>query len=188
MKTKIFALLMLLALAASTVAHELPSNRATLVLRDRQHLSLTFFVDYANVLHQVLAPKRSMQEFVLTYSAMKPQEFQTQLLAAQSKLQGGTGLAFASGKTAALTRWVWPQAAVVQNLLQQRAMQSVVAPADHSHAVQTEIRTETLSANPDDLTSVTLRLPPEFQQVLVVSYQPRQVFVKPGLPSPAIRF
>lgn len=188
MKTTISSLLLLWALATSAVAHELSSNRATLVLRDRQHLSLTFFVDYTDVLHQVLAPKRSMQEFVLTYSAMKPQEFQTQLLAAQRKLQSGTGLAFANGETAALTRWVWPQAAVVQNLLQQRAMQSVVAPADHSHAVQTEIRTETHAANPDDFTSVTLRLPPEFQQVLIVSYQPKQVYVKPGLPSPAIRF
>ena len=188
MKTTISTLLMLWALATSAVAHELASNRATLVLRDRQHLSLTFFVDYTSVLHQVLAPKTPVQEFVLMYSAMKPQEFQTQLLAAQSKLQSSTGLAFASGRVAALTRWAWPQAAAVQILLQQRAMQSVVAPADHSHAVQTEIRTETRSANPEELASVTLQLPPEFQEVLIVSYQPKQVFVKPGMRSPAIRF
>lgn len=188
MKTTISSLLMLWALATSAVAHELSSNRATLVLRDRQHLSLTFFVDYTIVLHQVLAPKRSMQEFVLIYSAMKPQEFQTQLLAAQGKLQSSTGVAFASGKAASLTGWVWPQAAAVQNLLQQRAMQLVVAPADHSHTVQTEIRAETQSANPNDLSTLTLQLPREYQQVLVVSYQPRQVFVKPGMPSPAIRF
>lgn len=188
MKSTLSAILVLWALATSAVAHELPSNRATLVLRDGQHLALTFFVDYVSVLHQVLAPKRSMQEFVLMYSAMKPQEFQAELLAAQGKLQSSTGLALASGKSAALTRWVWPQAPAAQNLLQQHAMQSVIAPADHSHAVQTEIRAETRSADPGDFTSVMLQLPAEFQQVLVVSYQPKQVFMKPGTPSPAIRF
>jgi hypothetical protein len=75
--------LMILMPSTNAFAHELQANRASLVLRDSQHLSLTFFVDYVGVLHQVLAPQRTLQEFVLMYASMKPLELQSQLLAAQ---------------------------------------------------------------------------------------------------------
>jgi hypothetical protein len=188
MKIFFSSLAMLWMLATSALAHELDSNRATLVLRDRLHLSITFFVDYPSVLHQVLAPQRSVQEFVLMYAAIKLPELKTQLLEAQRQLQSNTALALYSGKSATLTQWVWPEAAVVQNLLQQRAMQAVVAPTDHAHAMPTEIRAEAKSSNAADFTSVTLKLPAQFQQVLVVSYQPKQVWLKPHTLSPAISF
>ena len=79
-------------MALCTRAHELQANRASLVLRDSQHLSVTFYLDYVGVLHQVLAPQRSLQDFVLAYSAMPPQAFNAQLLAAQTKLQSNTSL------------------------------------------------------------------------------------------------
>jgi hypothetical protein len=188
MKIIISALVMLWALSTSALAHELESSRATLVLRDQTHLSITFFVDYLSVVHQVLAPQRSAQDFVLMYSAMKPQEFQAQLADVQRKLASSTSLLLASGKPAVLSRWVWPEAIAVQSLLQQRAMQAVVAPGEHTHTVQMEIRTEAKLGGARDFSAVTLQLPPQFQQVLVVSYQPKQVWVKPGLPSPVIRF
>ena len=176
------------AIATSASAHEIASNRATLVLRDGQHLSLTFFVDYPSVLHQVLAPQRPLKEFVLMHAAMKPQEFQSHLLDAQRKLQSAIGMKLDNGKSAALTQWAWPQAKAVQAALQQRAMQSVVAPADHAHEAQMQIRAQASSSNKSDFTTVTLQLPLQFQQMLVVSYQPKQVWIKPGAASPAIEF
>ena len=164
------------------------SNRATLVLRDDQHLTLSFFVDYTGVLHKVLAPQQSVEEFVLMYSAMKPPTFQTQLLNAQRKLQTGTAVFMRDGQSARLTQWVWPDAPAVQKQLQLRAMQLVIAPADHTHVVQTEIRAETTSAKEGDFATVTLQLPAEFQDVLVVSYQPKQVWASPGKVSPTIGF
>jgi hypothetical protein len=187
---KIFfpAVALLWALATSAVAHELQNNRATLVLRDRQHLSLTLFVDYPKVLHQVLAPHSTVHQFMLMHSAMKPQEFQAQLLAAQHKLQGGVSITMRNGKTVALMQWIWPDAASVHKLLQQRAMQAVVAPNEHAHVVPMEIRAEATSRNTSDLKTVTLQLPAALQQVVVVSYQPQQVWLKPDTPSPVIRF
>jgi hypothetical protein len=179
---------LLWAMMLSACAHELQSNRATLVLRDDQHLTLSFFVDYTAVLHQVLAPQQPLEEFVLMYAAMKPQALQAQLLNAQRKLQGSTAVVLRDGKAANLTQWAWPDAAAVQKLLQQRAMQLVIAPADHSHVAQTEIRAETTSASEGDFNSVTLQLPAELQDVLVVSYQPKQVWASPGKGSPTIRF
>jgi hypothetical protein len=172
-------------LTQAAVAHELQDNRATLVLRDRQHLALTLFVDYPKVLHQVLAPQSSMQEFVMLHSAMQLPEFQTQLLVAQRKLQGATSVVLSSGKTVAFTQWVWPEAGSVQKL---RAMQAIVAPKDHAHMVPMEIRAETTSSNANDFKSVRLQLPSALQQVLVVSYQPQQVWLKPNATSPVINF
>jgi hypothetical protein len=187
-KTIFLAITALSLLASSALAHELDTNRATLVLRDRQHLSITFFVDYTDVLHQVLAPQKSVHEFVLMASAMKPQEFQVQLQTVQRKLQNGTVLTLHKGKSAQLVQWVWPGAASVQSQLQQRAMQVLVAPGTHAHLVRTEIRAEAQSGNSSDFSSVTLRLPSEFKDVLVVSYQPKQVWVKPQTALPTISF
>ena len=190
MRMKISAALftLLWALATSAPAHELQGSRATLVLRDQLHLTLTLLIDYPKVLHQVLAPQMALQEFLLMYSSMKQPEFQVQLIAAQRKLQEGTSLGLGNGKKASLTQWGWPDAASVQKLLQQRVMQAVVAPKDHVHAVPTEIRTEARSSQASDFKSVTLQLPTALQQVLVVSYQPKQVWLQPQSPAPLIRF
>jgi hypothetical protein len=188
MKIPIAASLLAWVLASSAAAHELESNRATLVLRDSQHLSLTFFLDYPRVLHQVLAPQQPLKEFVLMYSAMNPAQLQSQLLEAQRKLQSGIAVTLHNGKAVALTHWVWPEARAVQTVLQQRAMQAVVAPADHAHAATMEVRAQASVSNNKNFTTITLQLPPQFQQVLVVSYQPKQVLMKPGIPSPAIAF
>ena len=188
MKFSVAWITLIWVLTTSAPAQELKDNRATLVLRDGQHLSLTLFVDYPKVLHQVLAPQNTLQEFLLMYSTMKQPEFQAQLILAQRKLQEGTRLGLGHGKKASFTQWVWPDAASVQKLLQQRVMQAVVAPKDHVHAVPTEIRTEARSSQASDFKSVTLQLPTALQQVLVVSYQPKQVWLQPQSPAPLIRF
>ena len=120
--------------------------------------------------------------------AHEQQEFQAQLLAAQRKLQDGTSLVMGSGEKASFTSWVWPDAASVQKLLQQRAMQAVVTPNDHAHTVPTEIRGEAKSSQASDFKSVILQLPAVLQQILVVSYQPKQLWLKPNSQSPVISF
>ena len=70
------------AASAGSEAHELPANRLSLVLRDETHLSLTYFVDYAEVLHRTLAPKQALLEFIVVYSAMKQGDFEAALVKA----------------------------------------------------------------------------------------------------------
>lgn len=178
--------LLLWLMAATVFAHELQANRLTLVLRDRNHLSMTFFIGYTDALHRALAPRRTFREFALVYSAMKPQELEKELLRAQAKFQNDTRLTLSAGKQANITNWKWPDAARVQVLLQESVMQSVVAPSDHSHEAPVDIHAEVIA--PQNISSVTIRLPEEFQRVLVVSYRPSQVWVESNTPSPAIKF
>ncbi len=188
MKISALVLVWFSALSSNLHAHELQASRATLVLRDNQHLAVTFLVDYPAVLHQALAPQMLFHEFALQHSAKPQNIFAAQLLLAQRKLQLGTRLVLRSGKTAPLTLWAWPDSASTQKALQQRAIEAVVGGTDHAHTPQSEIRAEAQSSDPKDIATVTLQLPVEFKKTLVVSYQPKQVWVEPGKGSTGIRF
>lgn len=164
--------------ATGCPAHELQGNRATLVLRDRHHLSLTLYVDGIGVLHRTLAPGMPHAEFVAVHAAMPPDEFADQLRRAQSELESATRLTGPEGEAIALQGWTWPPAAAMQATLQQRAMEMIVAPQEHAHVEPVEIRAE--AATQGALDALSLRLAAGFGPVLVVWYQPHQQWVEPG--------
>lgn len=192
-----------LLLAKSSWSHELPANRLTLVLRDTHHVTLTYRLenaDYVEALHQALAPQRAAAEFVLILAAMPAPEFQKEQARAHAKFSQSTQLNLQNGPALTLTNWQWPSAARAQALLQQRAMQAVVGGgggggADHAHETANdpspgsapfEMRAEATSTRRID--AITVRLPAEFGNVLVVSYQPKQAWVKRGSAATAIKF
>lgn len=180
-------LLLLLSTTATRIsAHELQDNRATLVLRDKTHVSITVFLDYADVLHRVLAPERSIQDFVLFYSGLPANSFKTALDKAQDKLRQQTTATTVEGQPAILDRWIWPDASEAQHILRQRAMQALVAPNDHGHSTQLEVRCE-LSA-PHAITTLQVVFPKAFQRVLLVSYQPRQKWSETSGKATAVTF
>lgn len=164
--------------AASCPAHELQGNRATLVLRDRHHLSLTLYIDWIGVLHRTLAPGMPHAEFVAVHAAMAPDEFANRLRRAQGELESATRLTRTDGEAIALQGWTWPAAAAMQATLQQRAMGLIVAPQEHEHVEPVEIHAEASTQEPLD--ALSLRLAAGFGPVLVVWYQPRQQWLEPG--------
>jgi hypothetical protein len=178
--------LLLSLLIAPALAHEQPANRLTIVLREPNHASMTFFINYADALHRALAPGRTFQEFALQYSAMNPQSFQKELLRAQARLEKGTHLVLPGGKEATISRWDWPDAAHVQAALQELVMRAVVAPGEHAHEGPIEVHADATS--PQAIVSMSLRLPEELHPVLVVSYRPSQVWIEPKAPAATIRF
>jgi hypothetical protein len=188
MRTKrllLFAAL-LLPLTPPAGAHELMVNRATLVLRDDTHVSITLYLAYADALHAALAPRQSTAEFLTMYSAMNPQALQKELSRAQAQFQSGTKLYLADGQPIALTNWLWPDARQVQTMIQQRIMQAMVDPAGHAHDEPLEIHADANS--PQKIVGLRVQFPAEFQQVLLVWYRPSQTWVEPNAWSPAIRF
>ena len=172
--------------AAATSAHEIQDNRATLVLRDQTHISVTLYLAYGDALHMALAPQRPMGEFLMVYSAMRPEQLAKELLRAQTRFQSATRLYLAKGKELWLTNWVFPDAKQVQAMLQQRIMQAMVDPAGHAHDEPLEIHADANS--PEPVTSIRIQFPEEFQKVLVVAYRPSQLWVEPKSWSPAIQF
>jgi hypothetical protein len=172
--------------AGHALAHELPENRLTLVMRESNHVSMTFYIDYIAALHAALSPKTTEQEFVLVYASMTPQAFRKELQRAQATLQAHTKVTLSADKVATISNWAWPDATAVQSQLQEIVMQTLVAPKDHSHTPTFEVRAD-VKAN-QALDAIKLQLPEELQAVTVVSYRPSQVVIKPTAKAPWIKF
>ena len=170
----------------NAVAHELQGNRATLVLRDATHVAMTLYLGYPELLHLTLAPQQDFSEFVLLYSGLPPDTFKTALLKAHAALQSQITVNNADGRPARLEHWVWPDASQAQEAMRLRAMRSLVAPNSHSHESPLEVRCEVQTSKPIGALSVVFA--PEFQRVLVVSYQPKQVWAETGGKATEIKF
>jgi hypothetical protein len=177
---------LLFASAMPLNAHELMVNRATLVLRDDTHVSITLYIAYADALHAALAPQQSTAEFLTMYSAMNPQALQRQLTRAQAQFQAGTKVYLASGQPITLANWVWPDARQVQAMMQQRIMQAMVDPNGHAHEEPLEIHADANA--PEKIAGLRVQFPQEFQRVLLVWYRPAQTWIEPNAWSPAVRF
>jgi hypothetical protein len=171
---------------APSLRHEVTDNRATLVLRDDTHISVTLYLNYLDALHRTLAPSRTPQEFAVTFAAMPIAQLNAALQRAHAHFASDTRLARSPVGAIAVHNWSWPDASRVQALLQQQAMQTVVAPDTHLHEAPTEIHGDAIAAAP--LSAVTVRFPLEFGRVLVVSYKPNQVWIDPAGTSPRILF
>jgi len=176
----------LVAPAAPVAAHELDSNRATLVLREPGLVSLSLYVDYPALLQHTLAPNEPLEKFLFTAAAMPADKFRASLEQAQQRLQAGSQLLLPGGRTQAFSRWSWPEAGRVQQLLRQRVMQQVAAPTGEPADAILEIQAEVLLPSP--AASLRLQLSPAFGRTLVVWYRPDQQWVEPGAVSPELKF
>lgn len=168
-------------------AHEAQAERLTLVLRESRHLTLSFQLDCATLLHRALAPERPAAEFILELSARSEADLAAGLQRAHARLQAGVRLKSPEGQVLPIAQWHWPTPRQVQGCLQRKVMQMMVAPQDHDHEPPLEVRAELVSAKA--LTNgVRLQLPPELGRVLVVSYRPNQRWLEPGATGQSIEF
>jgi hypothetical protein len=167
-------------------AHELSDNRATLVLRDNTHLTVTLYVGLPEFLFRTLAAGKPFGSFLVEYSALDPATFRRELLRAQSRVEKGTHLFLEDGRPLLLVRWQWPEPAAAQAMLRERVMHETVGGETDSHGEPAEVRAEAVAQR--DIRSVSIQFPPELQQVLVVAYRPNQVSVAAGARSARIEF
>ncbi len=173
-------------------AHELAANRATVVQRDDTHWAITCLIDYPQLLHRMLAPKRSWADFVVQAAAMPLAEFQQSVARAHQQVATRLLLTGPGGERVALRNWQWPEAPETHKRLQAGAMQLITGggsgagDGSHGHGTETAVRAEALSAQP--LKSLAVRFPAEFGRVLVVSYRPQQAWTENGTTTLRLRF
>jgi hypothetical protein len=171
---------------ASSPAHELAENRATLVLRDDTHLTVTLYVGLPELLFRTLASGQPFGAFLVQYSSLDPATFRRELLRAQMHVERGTHLFLEDGRPLSLGRWQWPEPAAVQATLRERVMHETVGGQADAHGEPAEIRAEAVAQH--DIRSVSIQFPVELQQVLVVAYRPTQAWVAEGARSTRIEF
>lgn len=167
-------------------AHELTESRATLILRDQTHITANIYIDYSRVLHHVLMPEKKYAEFLLIYAGLKSEEFEQTLVQVQKELQSEIKIAGNNGSKLSEGVWYWPSATDVQKSIREQAMQLMVDPTAHINHSISEIHTDMVATQ--KIESVNIQFPHEFDKVLVVSYQPNQVWVEANSPAKAIVF
>jgi hypothetical protein len=172
--------------ACAASAHELSQSRATLVLRDRTHLTLTLYVALPELMYRTLGTGKSFGAFLVQYSALDPTSFQRELLRAQAQIEQGTRVFLADERPLPLGRWQWPDSAAAQAMLRERVMHETVGGDVDSHGEPAEIRAEAVAKQ--DIRSASIQFPAVLQQVLVVAYRPTQAWVPVGARSASIEF
>lgn len=178
--------LIFLLVAVMALAHELNDNRATLVLRDKTHVSVTLYLNYPEALHQALAPQRPMAEFLAVHAALTLEQLKVPLERAQAKFMAGTRMTGADGEVIPLSGWTWPSVRDVQLQMQHQMMRAIVDPGNHTHEDPLEVKAEGVAAR--EIGGVKVQFPEEFDKVLVVAYKPSQTEVGKSAVSPVIRF
>lgn len=173
-----WVLALLLGLAPALGAHELEGNRATVVLRDGEHVQLSLYVDLAQALAQALAPEQSVSEFLLAAAAMPPEAFADWYHDGVLRLQKDTVVKDADGQRLTVTHWQWPAAEDLRQSLQTWTMEALVAPEAHRHPTVSVVRAE---VSRQAMRGLSLGLPRALGDVLVVWYQPQQQMLEAGI-------
>ncbi len=180
------AFLAIFAVGPTAASHELTDNRATVVLRDASHLSLTMYLRYTEAVQKVLAPRSGYWEFVTAVSALSPSDFEKQMRGAHEALQAGTRV-YIDGRTPrAFSNWTWPTSTSSQRLFQQRLMEATVGGGSHQHEEPIEVRAEFASTG--TVRGVNVEFSKALGKVLLVWYRPRQAWLNAGEPSALIKF
>ena len=163
---------LLYSVSSLVSTHELEADLLTVVLRDANHVSLTFRVDEAGVMHRLLSPRSSDAEFLLPLSAMGDETFAIVVQNFRKRFEQEVQVRDEAQRPILLTGWHWPDITETRQRFRQLAMQGLVGAASHEHLPPTVITVDAVSRT--EISRVDLRLPGALEGLTVVHYRPLQ--------------
>ena len=174
-------------------SHEAPVPKASVVMRDGGHCTLSLQFDLAKAWRQTLQPQMSMAEFLALASAQAPADFAREWARLTARWSQEVMLQAGPARLEA-QRWRWPAADEAQTHLRQQLMQSLTggdAP-DHAPALlgaQAEFMLQSPKlAAPIDLSNLFLALPAAFRPITLTSYRPHQRWIGSGASPIPLKF
>ncbi len=181
------ALLISTGLMPKAIAHELASDRLTVVMREPSHLSLVFLIDQVALLRRLVAPDATAVEFVISMAAMSDTTFDKVVDRGRSQFESDLVILDQNGSKLALHNWRWSSKEELRGSIRSLAMAAVVGGDPHTHDFVNEITAEAVSSSP--ISRISLRLPKQAAKTRVGAYRPKQSYVYPsGGVSLAIEF
>ena len=155
-------------------AHELESDRLTLVLRQDRLIDFTWRGDLPAALHRMLSPQEPYAEFLTRLAASLPPEVDRLLDQARQRWAREWVLTPEPSGKGQWQRWEWPRASQLQAAAQAQLMQRVTGA--HEHPQPQSVTAQWLAAT-GPVQSLKVSVPPALRPLTVVSYRPRQSMV-----------
>lgn len=153
-------------------SHEIESDRLTIVMREPQHLSLTFRVDEVALMGHLLAPTAAPTEFVLSMAAMSDQAFASAVKQARRSFETRVKLTDQTGSPLQLRQWRWTSQDLLRAEFRERVMDSIASGGTAGHHFVSEINADAVGTTP--ISAVNVGLPEPMTGIVVIAYRPMQ--------------
>lgn len=174
------------AWVSPALAHELESDRLTLIQRQDRLIEATWLVDLPAVLHRSLSPQEPYAEFLTRLAASGQPEVERLLAQARAQWERDMVLKAPHPIQGRWQRWQWPDAKALQAAAQERLMQRVSGA--HEHPKPLSVQAQWLADSGGRLEPLSLSVPPALRPLMVVSYRPRQLMMGRSSSTIQVRF
>ncbi len=169
-KTNLYFLLLLcsaLICGCSFAQEKGHYNSAELRRENERTVSLTLYLNLPQLLHQVLAPKLSIGDFLKNYSELSDIQLDKEISKASSILTARTYFILPSGSKVNFKKWQFPSSQAVRESFKLSILlillPAVVQGQNHLDPVKVASEAQTKSS----LNTIQLQLPSEFHPILV---------------------
>lgn len=167
-------------------AHELETDRLTVIQREPNHLALTLRIDEIALMQRLLAPGSTRNEFLLACVALPPEALENKLSRARTLFAAQFSVRDDRGRIVPLQGWQWPKLQVSRQRLSEAALALIATGEAHVHAAPAELIADAVATRPLERASIVQ--PESLPDLTVVSYRPTQRrATTPGKPLP-LRF
>jgi hypothetical protein len=151
-------------------AHDINSNKISLIMREKSHISVVMNINLLKAMNHVVSPQVKYADFIMTFSNMEPKLFQREYEKTKIKIISGL-IVFAKDQSKLSTRdWKWPMPRELQNQFQIYVMELMTGNHDHSKEPIYEITAEIIDKA--DKSSIQIQVLKEIQPILLISYKP----------------
>jgi hypothetical protein len=166
----IILVLQIFLFLGNTSAHDINSNKITLIMREKTHISVILSINLIKAMNQTIAPETKYADFVLSLSNMDPKTFQKEYEKTKSKIASGIYITSKDQNRSFIRDWKWPSPIVLQNQFQVYVMELITGNHDHNKEPITEITGEFIDKT--DKSKFQIQVSKEIQPVLLISYRP----------------
>ncbi len=180
-RTIIALIACLLVANSNLLAHDINSNKLTMIMREKNHISLVFNINFIKVMNQVIAPQTGSGDFVLGLSGADPKIFQKAYDKTKTKVYNGIQITTKDQTKLIIKEWKWPDAKTIQNQFQTQIMEIMTGSHDHTKEPMIEINAELVSKL--DMSEIKIQVIPEMQPILFISYKPSIIWSSISKPS-----
>lgn len=169
-------ILVVLLLQSRIYSHDINSNKISLIMREKNHVSLIMNLNLLKVMNQILSPQTKYGDFIITFSNMDSKNFHREYEKTKTKIISGIIITSREQGRLSFRDWKWPDLKVVQNQFQVYVMELVTGSHDHNKEPIVEITAEIIDKS--DKTKIQIQVLKEIHPILLISYKPTTIWIE----------